>query len=163
QLGAVLPRRTIVTLDVNFDGSRFPDASVITTDGAYFLEELKRHIRMRTSCLLPDEQFDGLSALDGLLTAQHLALANFAPMKEYPMVVYALSYQDGLSHSLRRILNRRGSGEYSHRCDVQSMIQSYENMQKTAIRRRRYWDAAYIEGYVNGMYYLLLDQADRSL
>jgi hypothetical protein len=161
ELGAMLRRPVIVTLDEDFDDPRFSGAAVITTDGAFFMQKLKRAVRERSECLLPDEQFDDIEELLADVRDEHLTLTDEIPMKKYPMIIYSLSYQDGLLDSLDRILTMRDSGTYSHRCDVNAQIRQYVAMQKAAVRRRRYWDAAYIEGYINGMIFLLADEQGR--
>ena len=161
QLGAMLRRPFIVTLDEAFDAARFPGAAVITTDAAYFLEELKRALLAKTTCLLRDAQFDGIEDLLDEVQQEHLELFDHLPMKKYPMIVYSAAYQDGLMHALERILIMRGSGTYSHICDVTRMARLYVDMRRVALRRRRYWDVAYIEGYINGMIFLLSDEPER--
>jgi SIR2-like domain len=161
QLGAMLRRPVIVTLDEEFDDSRFPGATLVLTDGAYFIEELKRLVRGKSDCLLADEQFDGLDVLLEDVREEHLRLQEEIPMKTYPMVIYAMSYQDGLMDALERILTMRGSGTYSHTCDTHKMVHRYLDMQRVARRRKRYWDLAYIEGYINGMIFLLSQDPDR--
>jgi hypothetical protein len=161
ELGAMLRRPVIVTLDEDFDDSRFPGATVITTDGSYFVEELKRALIEKSDCLLPDEQFEGVEELLEETLDEHLSLHGDVSMKKYPMMIYSACYQDGLMDSLARALTMRGSGTYSHTCHVKEMLRQYQEMQRIAVRRRRYWDVAYIEGYVNGMIFLLSDDPDR--
>jgi hypothetical protein len=161
QLGPMTPRPFIVTADQTFDLEMFPDATVITTDAAYFVEGLKDAIQEATECLLPDDRFDGIAEFGQTISDVHLRMLEALPMKDYPLVVYAASYQDGLMDALGRILTMRHTGSYSHKCDVERMAQTYEKMRKKALRAKDYWTVAYIEGYQNGMFYLLIDDDDR--
>lgn len=77
------------------------------------------------------------------------------------MVVYSLSYQDGLQDALSRIGTMRRTGTFSHTCDVRDQIDDYTRMKQCAVRRRRYWDGSYIEGYINGLIFLLSDNASK--
>jgi len=162
QLGEMLIRPVIVTLDENFDAARFPDSTVLTTDAAYFIEELKRQLLDKTQCLLPaDSQFEGVAELLDMLVEEHLEIVDAIPVKKYPMLLYTTSYQDGLQDALGRMLTMRTSSAYSHTCEVKRLLRTYERMQKDAVRRRRYWDSAYIEGYMNGLIFLLSPDSDR--
>ena len=161
QLGPMLRRPVIVTLDDAFDATRFPGATIVTTDAGYFIQELKRAVAAESDCLLSDEHFDGLGDLiDDVREAQE-ELLDGVPLKRYPMSIYTIAYQDGLLDALGRMTTMKGSGTYSHRCDVTALGKRYLTMQKTAVRRRRYWDAAYIEGYINGLIFLVADDPDR--
>jgi hypothetical protein len=161
QLGEMLIRPVIVTLDASFDAARFPDATVLTTDATYFIAQLTVALHEKTQCLLSDDQFDGVAELLDELLEEHLEIVDAIPLKKYPMVLYTLSYQDGLRDALGRILTMRGSGTYSHTCDVTRIARSYLKLQKDAVRRRRYWDSAYVEGYLNGLMFLLGPEPDR--
>jgi SIR2-like domain len=161
QLGEMLINPVIVTLDSEFDGTAFPGATIVTTDAAYFIEELKRELLDRTQCLLPDAQFSAIGELADLVLEEHLGIVDDISLDDYPMLLYTACYQDGLLHSLGRILTERRSGTYSHICEVAGIIRAYERMRKRAVKRRRYWDSAYIEGYINGMTFLLTPDPDR--
>lgn len=161
QLGDMTPRPFIVTLDQDFEEAMYPDATVITTDGAYFIAELKRAIRAEKECLLPDDRFDGIEDFDQEVREVHTKMYAALSMKEYPLVTYAAVYQDGLMDAMGRILTMRHTGAYSHKCDVERMMQTYERWRKEAVRKKAYWDVAYIEGYQNGLLYLLVDDDSR--
>jgi hypothetical protein len=161
QLGEMLPRPFIVTLDDDFDASAFPGATIVTTDAAFFVQELKRAVREERDCLLPDEQFNQLGPLLEEVRDRHLEMTNALALKTYPLVLYAACYQDGLMDALERALAMRSTGTYSHTCDTTAMVRKYEELRKRALRKRDYWDVAYVEGYQNGMLFLLIDDDAR--
>jgi SIR2-like domain len=53
QLGPMLPRPVIVTLDDSFDLAEYPGAEVVVTDATYFFSELKRAIVSRPIASCP--------------------------------------------------------------------------------------------------------------
>lgn len=93
--------------------------------------------------------------------AAHEQLHSKFDITANPQVIYCAMYQDGLMHALERIADMKRTGEYSHRCRVIDKICSYERIRKERVAERRHPDVAYIDGYSNGMLYLLLDDRDR--
>jgi hypothetical protein len=80
----------------------------------------------------------------------------------HPEVIYCASYQDGLIHAFERIISRVRSGEYSHQCEVAHRLKKYDSIRAENLRAGRYFDVAYIEGYMNGLVYLLADDEARA-
>lgn len=161
QLESMMPRPFIVTLDEEFDTSRYPGAALVLTDASYFLEELKLAIAERSQCFLPDERLEDVAIIADLIARVHLNMVNSIPVKKYPMVIYSAAYQDGLLDALCRVDNRRHTGEYSHTCDVRKTVIKYEDYRRDAIRGRDYWNAAYIEGYIAGLLFLIAGDEER--
>jgi hypothetical protein len=58
---------------------------------------------------------------------------------------------------LDRILALRPTGLYSDPASVRGTLHTYEHARQGAIRLKNYWDAAYIEGYQNGLMTLEID------
>jgi NAD-dependent SIR2 family protein deacetylase len=160
EMGRILPRSFIVTLDEDFDAAAYPASTVIQTDGAHFLSVLKSRL-LETPHFLDDERFSAVpEALDAALGAHDKVIEAFAPTK-HPDVIYTCSYQDGMIDAFQRMLSRKRTGEYSHVCDVEQKISSYFELRKRNLRAKKYEDVAYIEGYKNGLIYLLSDDPVR--
>ena len=64
-------------------------------------------------------------------------------------------------HALSRILARRSTGEYSNIHNVHKRLHSYEILRRQYVRRRDYQDIAYVDGYLNGVSFLLADHPAR--
>jgi len=64
-------------------------------------------------------------------------------------------------HAFERMLAMAHTGQYSHHCELANQIRSYDKIKKDNLRRGRYDDVAYIEGYSNGLLYLPLDDKGR--
>jgi NAD-dependent SIR2 family protein deacetylase len=161
ELGAVLPRSYIVTLDESFPEEKYPESTVIVTDAAYFLSELKRRLG-QTHHFLHDGRFDGVPAKLAAVRQAHLSLVDKFEVKDHPEIIYATCYQDGLMDGLDRIESRTHTGEYSHICELEHKISSYLELRKRNLRARRYEDVAYIDGYKNALIYLISDDDVRA-
>jgi hypothetical protein len=65
-------------------------------------------------------------------------------------------------HAFERMLAMAHTGQYSHVCELANQLRKYFKIQKDNLRARRYIDVAYIEGYINGLFYLLDDDKGRN-
>ena len=149
EMKGLRPQSYIVTLDRASD-ERFRQHGLIPiyTDGTFFIKSLKAQL-VKEGSMLPDTVYNGLRTLISRLTRAHLAVARI-DVRQYPEVIYTLFYQDGLRHALERILTMRATGYYSHLCNPRNLVLSYEGRRKMAIRDRRFTEAAYLDGYMNG-------------
>jgi SIR2-like domain len=159
EMADVLPRSYVVTLDQTVP-KEAGESHAITTDGTYFVRRLKAELLPR-GCLLDDQQWNAIPPALIDLEQRHVELYAQCDLRRLPAAVLCGHYQDGLLHALERMLERRGTGEYSHIHHVERLIEQYEDMRRDAVRSKRYHDASYIEGYQNGLLYLLSDPKDR--
>ncbi len=145
------------------DCERFKDAGLIPikTDGAYFLSQIKAHA-VTQGDMISDDVFDSALEFHYKVFLEHQLLHNSVKLRDFPDVIFAASYQDGLMHSLERAIEMKGSGQYSHRCDIRRVIDTYMKWQKEKRQRGIYEDVAYIEGYINGLVFLLMSEQDRA-
>lgn len=158
-----LHKQAYVVNPFESDCDKFRAAGLIPiqTDGAYFLEQVKAHA-VAQEMLLSDDSFD--AALELLVEVQdeHDQLQSVIKASDFPEVIYAASYQDGLMHALERAIEMSGSGRYSHRCKVSGIAEQYLKLQKEKRKFGRYEDVAYIEGYINGLAFLLMTNDERA-
>jgi hypothetical protein len=63
-----------------------------------------------------------------------------------------------MRHAIDRVMARMGSGEYFDPHGTMHKIHAYEEIRTGAIRARRYFDAAYADGYEAGLIALELDR-----
>lgn len=162
QMGDVLPRSYVVTLDPDIsEESVGTGATIIRTDGEYLLSRMKERM-VDEGVMLCDDIFEAAAMASIRAAREHrrLEMMNF---QEHPMAIYSMVYQDGLKHALDRALTLRKTGEYSHSCNVVNARNTYERKQKEARRQKSYGDVAYLEGYLNGLAYLLIDDEERDL
>ncbi len=161
ELGELAPRAYIVTLDKGSD-SRFREIGLnpIYTDAAYFLSGVKKHLE-KNGHYLPDERFDGVSDVLQRVMEAHEQLSHILKSSEIPAAIYCAIYQDGLLHALERIIDMKKTGEYSHICLVIGKLKEYERIRSEKVKSRQYTDVAYVDGYSNGLLYLLVDDRTR--
>jgi hypothetical protein len=162
ELKDILPRSYIVTLDHRITPETHPGATVLHTAATFFISELKRRL-VDDQVMIPDKRFDGPERMRVVVAGLRQSLQEQFPPKRYPMVIYSAAYQDGLADALDRMLAKRKTGTYSHSHDVFWKASSYHEAEKIAIRKRKYYDAAYIRGYTNGVLYLVFSDKERRL
>src|ERR1700683_46208 len=131
----------------------------IETDGGYFFERIRELISERCK-ITRDAAFVRCAILLDKLVEHHDKTAKNFIKTQHPLLIFALSYQDGLAHALRRILRMRKTGEYHSLDHVHSLVHGYTGRFDEFIKRKDYWNAAYAEGYKNGMMFLLLASTD---
>lgn len=144
------------------DCEKFKAAGLIPiqTDGTFFFSHVKAHA-VAQGVMLDDEIYNAASKLLDVVFMEHNLLHKAIKVIEYPEVIFASSYQDGMMHALERAINLRGTGEYSHHCRIRAGAEAYLKLQKEKRRDGKYEDVAYIEGYINALTYLLMDKEDR--
>jgi hypothetical protein len=113
--------------------------------------------------MLDDRQFAKVAKSLRRIQLAHLDLTHQTDFSKRPDVLYCAFYQDGLIQSFQRMLLLRDTGYYSHSCTVIQAIRTYEDMRKEMVREKRYGDVAYVDGYINAMYFLLANNKMRSL
>ncbi len=156
ELGDLLPRSFVVTPH-GYSGKDFPPERVIATDGAYFIRKLK-DAAVAAGHMRPDTIYDKIGRLaDRVARARHRAASRFHVDKD-PSAIYTWAYQDGLLHAFERVEALKPTGHYSDPHAGHGVIAHYEAARKGAIRTRQYFDAAYINGYQNGLLALDFDE-----
>ena len=155
-MGDILPRSYVVTPSQTFSDSGL---SVINTDGTFFIKTLKKHL-VDKGDLINDERFSGVYF--GLMRVQSIhfktSKMNF---RKNPALMYSTSYQDGVIHAFERILALKKTGFYSHAHNTQHSVRGYDEIKKAKLKIKKYFDVAYIDGYINGLLYLLADDRFR--
>ena len=155
------PEAYVVTLDTK-SKLRFESLGLkpIFTDGAHFLSVLKLHL-VEAGSVIPATKFDAAFDLLEEMNELHSQLFIDWPAKKHPDVILCAAYQDGLIHALQRMRRNWRTGEYSHECFISQKIQGYAELRKQKSKMRRYSDVAYIDGYMNGLTYLLVPDSAR--
>lgn len=132
----------------------------IITDGTYFIKQIKQHAASK-DLMLPDTIFEAALDLLEKVETEHRLMHKAVKIVNYPQAIFSAFYQDGMMHALGRALRMKGTGKYPYASGITGPIEAYLNLQKEKRRRRAYGDIAYIEGYVNALLYLLIDDEGR--
>lgn len=132
----------------------------IITDGSYFIKKVKEHA-VRNKLMLSDSIFEDASYFLEIISLAHDKLHETVKPINCPQVIHATTYQDGIIHALERAIEMRYSGKYSNRSNLYSVALAYKKKSKENLKRKQYNNVAYIEGYLNGLTFLLLDDKKR--
>lgn len=121
----------------------------LKTDGTHFLRSVKAHL-VEKDALIADSGYDRIENLREVVRECH-ELTVGMNWRENPLLVFSIAYQDGLLDALNRMLSQWKTGEYSGPNHVAHTAVSYDRLLHIAVERCRFWDAAYIDGYANGL------------
>jgi hypothetical protein len=162
ELKQIAPVAYIVSLDRTAK-ARFEALGLtpIFTDAAHFVQVLKKHFETDGHSL-PDGRLEAIPIALVRAKTEHTRLHETFDAAAKPQIVFCASYQDGLIHAFERMMSRLHSGDYSHQCEIAAQVRKYESIRKENVRARRYLDVAYVEGYMNGLIYLLADDEGRA-
>jgi hypothetical protein len=125
---------------------------LIDTDGQFFVSELKGYAQSRR-CICPDEMYGSVAAKLHEVVDAHIWMHDKFRATKYPQILPCSWYQDGLQHSLQRVLRLRKTGRYSDLHRLINTATSYEKAAKEYRKRKNYSDAAYCYGYSYGYKY----------
>jgi hypothetical protein len=131
----------------------------IETDGAFFFEEIRKQLAERCG-IISDEAFAASAKLLIELIEVHDATADAFVKTQAPLILFILSYQDGLIHGLRRILTLMKTGEYHSVNHLHSQIHTYEHIIDDYRRQKNCWNGSYALGYQTALAFLLIKSAD---
>lgn len=159
RLGQFLPRSFIVTLSEAPPPRPVDGLHVIRTGGTHFLSRLKEEFPEGE--LVPQDRFDDLPFFRQIFREVHHQMLDQQEMRDHPELLFAASYQDGLMDALDHATANRHRGDYHHRCYVESMVESYARIQEDRLESGRLEDVAYIEGYINGLTFVIADDDTR--
>lgn len=161
RMGDLLPRSYVVTIDDKPKTGIAKDMHVIQTSGVHFLRELKR--QFRDDEILPAERFEVIPLMRAMIREAHHRFLDGAEMRLDPTMLMCACYQDGLMDALDHIMANRNRGDYWHRCYAQGLATTiYPELQQQRELDGRWPSVAYIEGYINGLLFLIADDDERS-
>ncbi len=148
EMNEVLPHCYIVTLDEQFK-SKFSTekATVICTDGTYFIATLRKHLE-GINCLLPKENLDVVYDLRHMIGEIHEESVAFYEKKRTTASIYNLFYQDGLQHAFDFLLYHSKSGLTFNPYRMIASIESYLKIKSEFLKAKNYPDYAYVEGNI---------------
>jgi hypothetical protein len=129
----------------------------LETDGAYFLEQFRIHYKKLEEhpMIVDEDPFNECEDLLSHVNELHEYTADTFLKKRNPLLIFALSYQDGLQDALMRIKDSRKRGRYHNTAHLHDLVHGYEVRVSRYRRERNLWDACYCRGYQNGLIFLL--------
>lgn len=148
-----MPHIFIVSIDPNFV-LKYANikATLITTDGTFFLHQLKKILCERKLLVNLNSRPIVSNALDKLISI-HKKTAKIS-MFDNPCVIYALAYQDGIIHAFERYFQLYKTGQYNSPQHIESSYCGYDGLISRYKKARNYWNVAYYEGYQRGLLFI---------
>jgi hypothetical protein len=161
QLKDFIKKPYIVTLDEENDSKwRELGLEPIYTDGFYFLHVLAHKLEIN-GCFIPNQSLVSIYKELEEIRRKHISLAKTINLFKYPEAIFCLSYQDGVIHALEHFLHHVSYGESLCKNYIRGTIMSYEKLLDKRRRNRKWYDVAYIMGYLNGHVFVLLNSEER--
>lgn len=134
----------------------------VETDGTYFFTKMREVLSERCG-IIEENAFDQCDGLLDEVADKHDKTADAFIKTKQPLLIFALSYQDGLIHALQRINRMRQTGEYHSTEAVRARIHGYERRMLELFKKKDFWNAAYAQGYQIGLLYLLFKSSGKRL
>jgi len=157
QLGDFMKKFYIVTLDKsNDDKWKELGLEPIYTAGEYFLQVLIHKLQAR-GCLISDNIIGIVKAALNFTVRQHILLSNRIKITNYPEVIFCLSYQDGLIRAFERFLHHVQYGESLCESAILNTLKIHKKLLKEKQSRKKWYDVAYLTGYLNGYTFVIAD------
>lgn len=160
KMGDLLPRAYIVNPSVDDVPTFANDMHVISTSGFRFLKELKASFP--DDELLDEQRFELIPYAREIVRSLHHEMIEAGEMCDDPAMFMCACYQDGLMDAFDYIMANRSRGDFYHRCYTERMItEVYEDLHDKRAEEGIWHTAAYIEGYMNGLCFLLANDDER--
>ncbi|MCJ7575286.1 MAG: SIR2 family protein [Dehalococcoidia bacterium] len=158
QLGDFMRKFYIVTLDKSNDG-KWKDLGLtpIYTAAEYFLQVLIHKLQDR-GCFISVDIINVVQTALDFTVVQHLLLSSKTKMAKYPEVIFCLSYQDGLINAFERFLHHVQYGESLCTNEILHALKTHDRLLKQKQARKKWYDVAYLKGYLNGYTFVIADE-----
>lgn len=162
KMGDLLPRSYVVNPYAqeipNFAG----DMHLLQTSGLRFLQELKASFPEEE--LLGEERFEALPWIREMIRTLHHRMIDAGEMREDPAMYICACYQDGLMDAFDYILANKKRGDFYHRCYTRDLVRTvYDPLLDEREDEGKWETVAYVEGYMNGLTFLIASDEDRKL
>lgn len=150
EMGEIYPHVYFVTLDNDLQNRLdYRNSTSIITSGTFFLHQLKLAL-IEKGAIVNCSAYPIINTVLEELLKLHSKVSKIS-LAEYPCAVYTLSYQDGIIHAFERFLQNYHTGEYNCPDYISRLSRNYEMITSEYYHNGDYWDAAYYEGYTNGL------------
>ncbi len=158
QLSDFLKKSYVVTLDETNDLKwRELGLEPIHTSGEYFLQVLAHKLEIK-GCLIPSKTIRLVEEELALMWKEHSRLTKRINLVRQPEGIFCFSYQDGVIHAFEHFLHHVNYGESLCKPRLTRVLDSYKKTIKKKKTQRRWFDVAYLQGYMNGHFFVLADE-----
>lgn len=155
-LGDLKPHFFIVSPDIKLkEIFKTKNVTIINAGGAEFVSKIRDRL-IEDKHIFNSECFYSVAKylLEMVIGIHDDTFKKVREEKE-PLILYSILFQDGLMHSLQRIIARKNTGDYMSPSYLFSSIGTYSNLFEKEFKDNNYFDSSYILGYMNAMIYVL--------
>lgn len=151
-LGNLKPHFYIVSPDETMkEKLKDKNVSVINTIGASFIEKIRQQLINEFIILNSNILYPIVYESLEVALKEHKKTNMKYHKEKNPLIIYSILFQDGVIHSLERIIARRNLGEYLNPEFMENSIYSYYYLFQKYLKENRFFDAAYLYGYAHAM------------
>lgn len=155
-LGNLKPHFYIVSPDEKLKVKlKDKNVTVINTIGSNFIEKIRKQLIEEGFILNSDIIYPMVYATLDIALKEHKRANERYHKEKNPLLIYSILYQDGIIHSLKRIISRQEIGEYMDPDFISNSIESYYYLFDKYMKENRIFDAPYIMGYAHAMEFIL--------
>ena len=130
------------------------NVTVINALGSDFMEKI-RQILIKDKFLLDFDIFYILTqSILSFVLDVHERTTKLMQDEKNPLLIYSTSFQDGIIHSLQRIVARKNTGEYLDPQFIFNSVCTYYEMSDDYLKSNNLFDAAYAMGYAYAMKFM---------
>lgn len=152
KLGDLKPHFYIVSPDEKMrEKLKDKNVTIINTLGSNFVEKVRQQLIEEKYLLDSDILYDVAYTTLSLALDIHKKTSEMMREAKNSLLIYSISFQDGIIHSLKRIIARQSSGEYLNPMFLCSSIESYYHLSNQYMKEYKPFDAAYLMGYAHAM------------
>ena len=152
KLGDLKPHFYIVSPDEKIIGKlKDKNVTVINTLGSNFIKKIRQQLIEEKYLLDSKILYDIAKTTLSLALDMHNKTNKMMREEKNPLLVYSIFFQDGIIHSLKRIIARQSTGEYLNPIFLQDSLRSYYSLYNDYIKENHPLDGAYICGYAHEM------------
>lgn len=157
-LGDLKPHYYIVSPDDGMkEKLKNKNVTVINTIGSNFIEKVRQQLIDDGVILNSDILYLMADAVLEVALNEHSKANTRYHKEKNSLLIYSILYQDGIIHSLKRILARQETGEYMNPEFINNSIYSYYYLFDKYMKQNRIFDAAYLLGYAHAMDFILYE------
>ncbi len=156
KLGSLKPHFYIVSPDEKMvEKLKDKNVTVINTLGSTFVRKIRKQLINDKYLLNSDVLYNIVDIMLPMTFDVHQETNKMLKEKKEPLLIYSICFQDGVIHSLERILARKVYGEYLDPEFFHSSIDTYYMLYEGYVKIGNMFDAAYLFGYAYAMDYIL--------